>query len=59
MRGAIPLLPQYVFMECCLIKHRDKFNFTLPVREMKWWEAGEDCIMRSFITSTLHQVLLG
>jgi hypothetical protein len=22
-------------------------------------EAGEDCIMRSFITCTLHQILLG
>jgi hypothetical protein len=28
MRGAIPLLPQYVFMAWCLVKHRD--NFTLP-----------------------------
>jgi hypothetical protein len=28
MRGAIPPLPQYVFMACCLVKHRD--NFTLP-----------------------------
>jgi hypothetical protein len=27
MRGAIPLLPQYVFMAWCLVKHRD--NFTL------------------------------
>jgi hypothetical protein len=25
----------------------------------KWQEAGEDCIMRSFITCTLHQILLG
>jgi len=24
----------------------------------KWWEAGEDCIMRSFVTCTLHQILL-
>jgi hypothetical protein len=28
-------------------------------RGRKWWEAGEDCIMRSFITCTLHQILLG
>jgi hypothetical protein len=21
----------------------------------KWWETGEDCIMRSFITSMLHK----
>jgi hypothetical protein len=27
MRGAIPPLPQYVFMAWCLVKHRD--NFTL------------------------------
>jgi hypothetical protein len=29
MRGAIPPLPQYVFMAWCLIKHRDNFTFTL------------------------------
>jgi hypothetical protein len=25
----------------------------------KWWETGEECIMRSFITCTLHRILLG
>jgi hypothetical protein len=29
MLGAIPLLPQYVFMAWCLVKHRDNFTFTL------------------------------
>jgi len=28
MRGAIPPLPQYVFMEWCLVKHGDTFTFT-------------------------------
>jgi hypothetical protein len=28
MRGAIPPLPQYVFMARCLVKHRDNFTFT-------------------------------
>jgi hypothetical protein len=28
MSGAIPPLPQYVFMAWCLVKHRDKFTFT-------------------------------
>jgi hypothetical protein len=28
MRGAIPSLPQYVFMTWCLAKHRDNFTFT-------------------------------
>jgi len=28
MRGAIPPLPSYVFMEWCLVKHRDNFTFT-------------------------------
>jgi hypothetical protein len=31
----------------------------LELRGRKWWEAGEGCIMRSFITSTLHEILLG
>jgi hypothetical protein len=29
------------------------------LRGRKWQEAGEDCIMRRFITCTLHQILLG
>jgi hypothetical protein len=31
MRGAIPPLPQYVFMACSLVKHRDNFTFTFTV----------------------------
>jgi hypothetical protein len=27
MRGAIPPLPQYVFMAWCLVKHRNNFAF--------------------------------
>jgi hypothetical protein len=27
--------------------------------ERKWQETGEDCIMKSFITFMLHQILLG
>jgi hypothetical protein len=27
----------------------------VDLRWRKWGEAGEDCIMRSFITCTLHQ----
>jgi hypothetical protein len=30
----------------------------LDLRGRKWQMAGEDCIMRSFITCTLHQILL-
>jgi hypothetical protein len=29
MRGTILLLPQYVFMAWCLVKHRDTFTFAL------------------------------
>jgi len=28
MRGAIPLLSQYIFMVSYLVKHRDNFTFT-------------------------------
>jgi hypothetical protein len=31
----------------------------LDVKGKKWRETGEDCIMRSFTTCTLHQILLG
>jgi hypothetical protein len=30
IRGVILPLPQYVFMAWYLVKHRDKFTFTLP-----------------------------
>jgi hypothetical protein len=29
MRGAIPPVPQYAFIACCLVKRRDNFTFTL------------------------------
>jgi hypothetical protein len=31
----------------------------LDVRGRKRQEAGEDCIMKSFVTCNLHQILLG
>jgi len=33
--GAIPPLPQYVFMAWYLVKHRDNFNLTLNISVMK------------------------
>jgi hypothetical protein len=37
-----------------------KFNsYTLDLGRRKWQEAGEDCIMRSFITYMLYQMLSG
>jgi len=40
-RGAIPLLPQYVFMASYLVKHGDNFTFTFildVMRPWRWWE---------------------
>jgi len=31
MHGAIPTLPQYVFMVLCLVKHRDGTTLPLPL----------------------------
>jgi len=36
MRGAIPPLPQNVFMAWCLVKHRDNFTFYLYL----YWAAS-------------------
>jgi hypothetical protein len=33
MRGAIPPLPEYVFMAWCIVKHRDNFTFYLYLLE--------------------------
>jgi hypothetical protein len=44
MRGAIPPLPQYVFMEWCLVKHRDNFTFykldLVGTKEVRWEVEG-------------------
>jgi hypothetical protein len=44
-----------IILKLILEEHVIRFN----LRGRKWREAGEDCIMRSFITCTLHQILLG
>jgi len=36
-----------------------EIKFTAVYTKRKWQEAGEDCIMWSFITCTLHRILLG
>jgi len=50
MCGAIPSHPQYAFTAWCSLKAQGQLYLTLPLRGRKWWEAGEDCVMRSFIT---------
>jgi hypothetical protein len=57
MRDAIPPLPNTPSWRGAQLKHRGNF-LPLPKRE-EVAEAGEECIMRSFITYTLHQILLG
>jgi len=42
-----------------LVKYRDNFGLPFYLRGRKEQETGEDYIMRSFITCTFHQVLLG
>jgi hypothetical protein len=37
MRGAIPPLPQYVFMVWCLVKHRDNFTLMMMMMMMMMW----------------------
>jgi hypothetical protein len=39
MCGAVPPLPQYVFMVSCVVKHRDNFNLEYLIsREDIWSE---------------------
>jgi hypothetical protein len=38
---------------CLTIKEEHRLK-VFKNRELKWWEAGEDCIMRSFITCMLQ-----
>jgi hypothetical protein len=42
MHGAIPPLPQYVFMWWCIVKHKDTFTFTLTVR--MFIRCGDDLV---------------
>jgi hypothetical protein len=41
-----------------VFENRVLWRIAAPKRK-KWREAGEDCIMSSFITCTLHKILLG
>jgi hypothetical protein len=48
----------HYFLKAVTVREFQKVNVELHIRGRKWQEAGEDCIMRSFITCTLHQILL-
>jgi len=50
MRGAMPLLPQYVFMVWYLAMQRDKFKFILPFTIFS-------CLQRNYISYLLHTLL--
>jgi hypothetical protein len=39
MRGAVPPLPQHVFMAWCLVKHMDNFTFTFTQSGNFWIHA--------------------
>jgi hypothetical protein len=45
MRGAIPPLPQFVFMAWCLVKHRDNFTFLQLIHEAY----GDDAMRRAAV----------
>jgi hypothetical protein len=71
MHGAVLLLPQYVFMAWCLVKHRVNFTFTLPglpsilrcllSRIVPW--NNHDCLLPNFfippfmITFPSHSII--
>jgi hypothetical protein len=42
MRGAIPPLPQYVFMAWCLVKHWDSFTFLSYLMDLR--ESGLEVV---------------
>jgi len=60
MRGAIPSFPQYVFMAWCLVKHRDKFNFTFELFSLiksgeynKLWSSSLFSVIHPPVTSSV------
>jgi len=36
MRGAIPQIPQYAFMTCCLVKTQRKLYYLIPAKTAQW-----------------------
>jgi hypothetical protein len=44
MLGAMPPLPQYVFIAWCLVKHRDNFTFTSSDRIATGYVLGDRMI---------------
>jgi hypothetical protein len=70
MRGAIPSLPQYVFMAWCLVKHRDNFNvycaFIIDRNRAKigtgvahWYRVGLRQGLGNFLFATASRLDLG
>jgi hypothetical protein len=56
------MLATFLFRTFCLPIQNHNFTCCFCVgaellRGKKWWEAGEDCIMRIFITCMLHHIL--
>jgi hypothetical protein len=61
MRGAIPPLPKFAFMAWCSFETLGQLYLYLifgnNTKERQ--DAGEDRIMRSFVSFTRHQVSMG
>jgi hypothetical protein len=51
--------PQYVFMEWCLVKHRDNFTFYLMIIHGKWSHAVLPCSCRIFVAPFTHRYMRG
>jgi hypothetical protein len=52
----VPLCGVVVLLSAAAVNVSRKY---LDLRGRKWREAGEDYIMRNFLTCTCHQILLG
>jgi hypothetical protein len=54
MSGAIPLLPQYIFMAWCLVKHRENFTFIFHLS----WAQGKLYLYLSFKNIWIRNVAI-
>jgi hypothetical protein len=54
MRGAIPAIPQYVFMAWCIVEHRDNFTFTFTFTFYWSWRNDTLCKENIYVGMSLN-----
>jgi len=59
MSGVIPSLPQYALMAWCLVKHREIYNFILPMHNVPWSLAPDHFSVCNYLLRSSNRLIFG